>query len=80
MYQRNNLVRALLATSLAIPLALSAVGQSDNTSVSGAVTDATGALLPNAKVTLRNEATGTENVVTSNESGQYTIPNVRPGS
>ncbi|MEZ2347865.1 carboxypeptidase regulatory-like domain-containing protein [Terriglobus sp. RCC_193] len=73
-------MRTLLATSLAIPLALSAVGQSDSTSVSGAVTDASGALLPNAKVTLRNEATGTENTVTSNASGQYTIPNVRPGT
>lgn len=80
MYQRNNLVRALFATSLAIPLALSAVGQSDSTSVSGAVTDATGALLPNAKVVLRNEATGAEQTVNSNESGQYTIPNVRPGT
>jgi hypothetical protein len=73
-------VRSLLATSLAIPLALSAVGQSDNSSVSGAVTDATGALLPNAKVTLRNEATGVVNTATSNDSGQYTIPNVRPGT
>ncbi len=70
MYQRHHLVRALVATSLAIPLALSAVGQSDSTSVSGAVTDASGALLPNAKITLRNEATGSENVVNSNESGQ----------
>ncbi|MEK6398447.1 MAG: carboxypeptidase regulatory-like domain-containing protein, partial [Terriglobus sp.] len=80
MYQRNNLVRALVATSLAIPLALSAVGQSDSTSVSGSVTDATGALLPNAKVVLRNEATGAEQTINSNESGQYSIPNVRPGT
>ncbi|WP_047492007.1 carboxypeptidase regulatory-like domain-containing protein [Terriglobus sp. TAA 43] len=80
MYQRHHLVRSLIATSLAIPLALSAVGQSDSTSVSGAVTDATGALLPNAKVTIRNEATGTEQTINSNESGQYTVPNVRPGS
>ena len=80
MFQRNTLVRSLFATTLALPLALSAVGQSDSTSVSGAVSDASGAMLPNAKVTVRNEATGTEQTTTSNDSGQYTIPNVRPGS
>ncbi|SDF79624.1 TonB-dependent Receptor Plug Domain [Terriglobus roseus] len=80
MYQRHHLVRSLLVTSLAIPLAISAVAQSDSSAVSGTVTDPTGAVLPNAKVTLRNQGTGTENTVTSNESGQYTIPNVRPGT
>lgn len=80
MYHRHTLVRSLIATSLALPLALSAVGQSDSTSVSGAVTDASGALLPNAKVVVRNEATGTEQTTLSNESGQYTVPNVRPGT
>ena len=80
MFQRNTLVRSLFATTLALPLALSAVGQSDSTSVSGAVSDASGAMLPNAKVTVRNEATGAEQTVTSNESGQYSVPNVRPGT
>jgi hypothetical protein len=65
--------------SLIIPLAHSAVAQSDSSSLSGTVTDASGALLPNAKATIRNEATGTENVVTSNASGIFIVPNVRPG-
>jgi hypothetical protein len=56
------------------------VAQSDSTSVSGTVADASGALLPNAKIIVRNEATGVEQSINSNESGQYTIPNVRPGS
>ena len=80
MFQRHTLLKSLLATTVAIPLALSAVAQSDNSSVSGAVSDPGGAFVPNAKITLRNEATGTVNTVTTNESGQYTIPNVRPGT
>jgi hypothetical protein len=80
MYLRHWLLRALLVTSLAIPFAVSAVAQSDSSAVSGTVTDPTGALLPKAKVTLRNVATGVENTVISNDSGQYTIPNVRPGT
>jgi hypothetical protein len=80
MYSSRFLTRSLLAASITIPLALSAVAQSDSTSVSGTVADASGAVLPNAKVTVRNEATGTEQSITSNETGQYTIPNVRPGT
>jgi len=79
MHHKYSLVRPLLAVSLAVPLALSAVAQSDSTSVSGSVTDATGALLPNAKVVLHNEATGVENTTSTNDSGQYTITNVQPG-
>jgi hypothetical protein len=36
-------------------------------------------LLPNAKVTVHSNATGNEEVVTSNESGNFTLPNVQPG-
>lgn len=80
MRNKHLVLSSLLATSLTVPFSITAHAQSDNTSVTGAVTDASGALLPNAKVILRNEATGTEQTTTSNESGQYTIPNVRPGT
>jgi Cna protein B-type domain./TonB-dependent Receptor Plug Domain. len=61
-------------------LGVSAMAQSDSSAVSGTVTDPSGALVSNAKVILRNEGTGVENTVTSNGSGQYTVPNVRPGT
>jgi hypothetical protein len=82
---RTLALRTLLAASLAIPLSInfipvSAFAQSDSSAVSGTVSDQTGAVVPNAKVTLRNEATGVSNTVTSNDSGQYTVPNVRPGT
>lgn len=80
MRNKHLVLSSLLATSLTVPFSISAHAQSDNTSVSGAITDASGALLPNAKIILRNEATGVEQTTNSNESGQYTIPNVRPGT
>lgn len=75
--------RAALATvavsALTLSLPYAAVGQSDSSSLSGTVTDASGAALPNAKITITNTATKTTNAVTSNASGGYTLPNLQPG-
>ncbi len=67
------LVLALLLT------AFSAFAQSDNASVSGVITDPSGAGVPNAKITLRNQANGLTREATSNESGSYSIPTVPSG-
>lgn len=40
----------------------------------GAVTDSTGATVPNAKILVTNEATGQKREAASNESGFYTVP------
>ena len=53
--------------------------QSDNASISGIVKDPTGASVANARVTIRNEGTGFERIVNSNESGFYTVTNLPPG-
>ncbi len=53
--------------------------QSDNANVSGVVNDASGAAVPNAKVTLKNESTGLVRQAATNESGVYSIPTVPPG-
>lgn len=55
-------------------------GQADTSSASGTVTDSTGAVVPNAKVVIHNDATGAERTVTSNSSGYYTVTNLPPGS
>ncbi len=63
-------------------LLLSAVvlfGQSDNSSISGVVKDPSGAVVANAKVTLRNENTSFVRQTTSNDSGFYTVTNIAPG-
>ena len=61
-------------------LCLSFVGlaQSDLGSIVGFVKDPTGATVPNAKVTVRNQAS-LERTATTNESGYYSITNIPPG-
>src|ERR1700758_342357 len=47
--------------------------------VLGTVTDATGASVVGATVTLKDRATGAERTVTTNEAGRYNFANVAPG-
>jgi Carboxypeptidase regulatory-like domain len=49
-------------------------------SINGTVKDATGAVLPGASVLLTNKDTGVNQLATTNTSGIYVIPNVRPGT
>ena len=51
----------------------------DVASITGLVTDVTGALIPNVSVNLTNPGTGATYVGVSNAEGSYTITNVRPG-
>jgi hypothetical protein len=53
--------------------------QSDISTINGVVKDSTGALVPNANVTVKNEATGAERRVISNESGNFNAPALPPG-
>src|SRR5437868_5827081 len=53
--------------------------QSDTSSLSGTVTDPTGAIVPDAKVTIRNTATLAERSISTNESGEFTLTNLAPG-
>ena len=78
--RKNRLIlTSLLATTLTVPFSISAYAQSDSSSLSGSVTDASGAYLPNAKVTIRSNATGTESIVTTNASGNFNLPSVNAG-
>ncbi len=54
-------------------------GQRTTGAISGAVTDPSGAVVPNAKVTATNTGTGTPTSVNTNVSGFYSIPNLEPG-
>lgn len=74
---------SLLMASLFFSLLLSPVtgfAQADTSSLSGTITDPSGAVLPNAKVTAHNEATGQDRSVTTSASGSYTIPNLVTGN
>jgi hypothetical protein len=60
-------------------MACALFAQSDNGTVVGFVKDPSGAFVPRAKVTLINEANGTQRQATSNDSGYYVVPNLEPG-
>lgn len=59
--------------------AISAFGQGNTSSVVGTVTDPSGAVAPNVKVTATNVATGVHSAVTSDTLGNYTISLLPPG-
>jgi hypothetical protein len=49
-------------------------------SITGTVTDSSGAVLPEAKVILRNEATNAQRETATNGAGIFSFPSVQPGS
>lgn len=71
--------RYVAVVTLLLFCALNAFGQSDNSTISGTVKDPGGAVIPNAKVLVKNEDTGFERSAATNESGYYTVPNIPPG-
>jgi Carboxypeptidase regulatory-like domain/TonB-dependent Receptor Plug Domain len=82
----NNLFRMLKSfgcitlTSFCLLLAPCAFGQVDEGSVTGVVQDATGAVVPGAKVTLLNTDQGLSQVSNTDSSGVYTFSPVRIGN
>ncbi len=48
-------------------------------SLLGTVTDPTGAVVPNATITVKNKATGKESTATSSDSGNFSIPGLSTG-
>jgi hypothetical protein len=55
-------------------------GQAVNATLLGTVTDATGAAVANVKVTAVEAATGAIHMSATNESGNFTFPDLQPGT
>ena len=70
------LVGGVLTINLAPP---AAIAQADLGSISGIVTDASGAVIANASITVTNTATGASRVSTTNSRGEYAITQLNPG-
>ena len=58
----------------------SAVGQVAGATLSGTVTDSSGAVLPKAELAIADVSTGIVRTVNSDTSGLYTAPNLLPGT
>jgi len=61
-------------------LASTCFGQQLTGTLTGTVADSGGAVVPNAKVTMKNEASGDVRTTVSNGSGYFSITAVQPGS
>ena len=68
---------ALLA--LALLTAALSYGQAVNSTILGSVTDASGAVIANAKITVTENSTNAVRTTQSNESGNFTFPDITPG-
>src|SRR5467141_856845 len=74
-------MRALICASLLL-FVLTATGYSQTTfaSITGTVTDTTGAVVPEATVTATNVDTNIKTAARSNEVGNYTIAQLKEGT
>src|SRR5687767_10654417 len=69
--------RALLVLTLAISCTpMTASAQSVSGTILGTVTDSSGSVIQNAKVTVVNEGTGLTRTVQADSNGEYTIPSL----
>ena len=70
-----------LAVALLVACAPGAWSQNANSGeIKGTVTDSTGAVIPQASVSVLNVLTGVITNVTTNDSGIYDLPSVEPGN
>jgi hypothetical protein len=72
-------------SALYVPILLMLIASTLNAQVTGAtmtgkVTDANGAIIPNASIEVVRGSTDTHRIVATNETGVYTAPNLQPGT
>ena len=83
-YKRTLVRSGLLSTCLLVPAGMTrmmspAYAQVVNGTISGTVQDTTGAVIPNATVTLQNQATGDKRTSKSNSSGLFSFSGLPSG-
>jgi hypothetical protein len=73
------MLKSLLTLLCILFSAHSAFGQSTFGTIQGTIRDASDAVIPNAKVTVRNVGTNVSLQTLTNELGNYEMPNLNPG-
>ncbi|MCZ2077669.1 MAG: carboxypeptidase regulatory-like domain-containing protein [Bryobacterales bacterium] len=72
--------RVLTVCAAIVLSSLPMAAQGGKASLSGTVTDSTGATVPGVAVTVTNVSTGVTLAATTNEAGVYTLPFLNPGT
>ena len=83
MKQYVRLLLAMFVLNMATavsPTPALAQGGGATTSLSGTVTDTSGAIIPGANVAIKNNSTATDYQAVTNESGFFSVPALDPGS
>jgi hypothetical protein len=75
----NSIKRCVLALCLFLCGVAAALAQQDQGSITGIVTDGTGAALPGATVTARDKGTGVVTTTVTNSSGAFTLTPLKIG-
>ncbi len=68
------------AVAMLLAFSVTASAQSDVGSISGFIKDASGAVIPNASVTIRNEGTNESHAVKTDSAGHFAVPNLPPAT
>ncbi len=71
---------SLIPVHAALAAAVASYAQVVGGTITGAVTDASGAVLPQASVVVRNENTGTERRLVTDGAGEFAAPSISAGS
>jgi hypothetical protein len=78
--KRNVFLTSVLLLTALFAAFSSAVAQVSSATITGTVKDQSGAAIPDAKVVATEIATGVNVDATSNETGAYTLPLLKPGT
>jgi len=71
---------AVLLATMFLGFSLPVRGQAVNATLLGTVTDSSGAPVGNAKITITETNTGISRTSQTNESGNYVVPDLPPGT
>ena len=78
-FHRNSAFRLSMLIAAICLGNIGALAQLATGSIQGVVTDKSGAVIPNATITVTNPATALSRTVQSNTDGLYTVPALPPG-
>ena len=79
MFSTSPIRRLPVAVFLTLLLAFAALGQSTTGTITGTVMDGAGALIPDAIVTITNQATNSARKIKTNDAGVFVAPQLPPG-
>ncbi len=76
----SRFLSAILSLSLTVVFSSSLLAQTITGTISGDVTDSTGAVVPNVSITVQNAGTGFSRSATTTASGSYRVPDLPIGT